>query len=584
MDLMLFRASAVLAACLALASCGREKQTFPQLVREFVNTSLSHTPVSASAEGYHVHEGVPLDELIDSFDEADLKKQRDWYIDYRVRLLKDVDPASLNAEDLADHEVIMRAIERQLLELDTIQRYRYDPTLYVELAGAALFNPLVLEYAPIDQRYRHIIARMQRFPALFGQARRNLTASPEIWTRTALRENDANQDMILHLLTDRCPPASKVEFRRSSSEALRAIEQFTQWMSSDLLKRTTDWRLGPEKYGAKFKAALGLSVGPAELLASAERDLREVRDEMYNLSAPLHAKMFTGTKGASRGAVIAETLARIADRHATPDTYFSNAKGDLHEAREFVRAKGLFPLPQHDNLEVIETPGFMRGVYSVGGFYPAPVLEPQLGAFYWLTPISKDAAADRIESKLREYNHYGLKILTIHEAIPGHYLQREYASRLEPPIRRTLRGIYFNEPYVEGWAVYATEVMVDEGYLGGDPHLRLTWLKQRLRSTANAILDIKMHTRNMSDEEAMDLMMNQTFQEKEEASGKLVRAKLTAAQLPTYFAGHQAWRELRDRTKQRLGAGFRLADFHEQALRPGAVSFGALERILAASK
>jgi uncharacterized protein (DUF885 family) len=240
----------------------------------------------------------------------------------------------------------------------------------------------------------------------------------------------------------------------------------------------------------------------------------------------------------------------------------------------------LLTLPPHNNLQVVETPEFMRGVYAVGGFNPAPVLEPQLGAFYWLTPMPAEWPAERVESKLREYNYYGLKLLTMHEAVPGHYVQLEYANRIEPPLRRILRAVFANGPYVEGWAVYATEMMLDEGYLDHDPALRLTFLKQQLRVFANAILDVELQTAGMTDGQAIDLMVNRSFQEREEAEAKLRRAKLSSAQLPTYFAGWRDWRRVRRRCEEAAGTAFGLKDFHESALRAGGVPLPVLSRLL----
>ena len=252
--------------------------------------------------------------------------------------------------------------------------------------------------------------------------------------------------------------------------------------------------------------------------------------------------------------------------------------------RQFIREKGFVKLPSQDNLKVIETPVFMRGIYSVGGFNPAPALMPHLGAFYWLTPIPASMEPARVESKLREYNFYGLKLLTIHEALPGHYLQFEYANRVAPDTRRLLRAVFGNNPYTEGWAVYATKLMIEQGYLDNDPELLLTWHKQYLRAVANAILDVRMQTGAMTDEEAMDLMVNQTFQENEEATAKLQRVKLSSTQLPTYFTGYRAWLKLREKVKQERGDKFNLAEFHEQALATGAVPMPALERIVMAVK
>ena len=237
-------------------------------------------------------------------------------------------------------------------------------------------------------------------------------------------------------------------------------------------------------------------------------------------------------------------------------------------------------LPTRGNLQVIETPVFMRGVYAVGGFNPAPPLEPHLGAFYWVTPVPPGWPPDRVESKLREYNDYGLQELTIHEAMPGHYVQLEYANDIQPDTRRLLRNIFGNGPYVEGWGFYAQQLMSDEGYLNNSRELRLSYLKQALRALANTILDVRLQTMGMTDQEALDLMINSGFQEKEEATAKLQRAQLSSCQLPTYFAGWRGWLDVREHDKQKRGSAFSLRDFHDRALKEGAVPMPVLDGLL----
>lgn len=216
----------------------------------------------------------------------------------------------------------------------------------------------------------------------------------------------------------------------------------------------------------------------------------------------------------------------------------------------------------------------------MGGFNPAPVFEPQLGAFFWITPIPPDWPKERVESKLREYNFYNLQLLTIHEAMPGHYVQGEFANAIQPKMRGVLRALYSNGPYVEGWAQYITQVMLDEGYMDHSPELRLTLLKQELRVDANAILDIRLQTNRMTDEQAMELMEKQTFQEHEEAVAKLQRAKLSSTQLPTYFIGWRDWLRLRDLVKKQQGSAFNPHDFHDRALKEGGVPLPVLARLL----
>jgi len=575
-------------ALVLLAGCGNplgvdthSAPSFDSLAEDFVFGSLALSPAGATQVGYHQHKGESLDSALDDYSAAGIERQREFYTDFSNRLAK-WNAASLNAEQRADLQIMTDQIALGRLELDRIQNYRHNPTVYVELIGNALFNPLVLEYAPKPQRMRHIIARMGRIPVLLEQARQNLVDSPEIWNTVAIGENEGNIDLIDKDIRAAVPDDLRADYDRAATGALDALRRFQDFLKNDLSKRhQSDWRLGPEKYEQKFRYVLETDRKPDEVLAEAEADLKSVRAKMLDLSVPLHRKMYPGKPDPKDpNQTISETLARIADRHSTPETYMADAKQDLQEARNFVRDKGLLKLPPRDNLQVIETPVFMRGIYAVGGFNSAPALEPQLGAFYWLTPIPKDWPRERVESKLREYNFYKLKLLTIHEAMPGHYVQMEYANDVQPKSRRLLRSVFGNGPYIEGWGQYATQLMLDEGLLDNAPELRLTFQKEELRVLANAIIDIRLQTNRMTDEQALDLMMSQTFQEKEEATAKLRRAKLSSAQLPMYLVGWRNWIRIREQYKQFKGADYRLSDFNERALREGAAPLPEVGKLL----
>jgi uncharacterized protein (DUF885 family) len=578
----MFRAIWLSAAVVLLAGCGGKKPVadIHQLTQESVYTNLRFSPVAATQTGYHQHQGVVLDELLDDYSPAAIDAQRKFHSGFRKRL-DAVQPEQLSAEDRADYDILRGQCELALLELDSIQSFRHNPTLYVELIGNALFSPSSLDYAPKPQRYRHIIARLGRVRALLESAKQNLADAPEIWNKVAQEENEGNIGLLDKTLREGAPAEIRADYDRAVTPALDALREFNRWLKDDLSKRTSDWRLGGEKYAAKFRYALGTDRPAAEVLAQAEADIKTVRKQMWDLALPLHKKMYpTHRDPVDLNLIVGEVLSRVADRHATPASYFADARRDLDETRGYAKEKNLLPLPARDNLQVIETPEFMRGIYAVGGFNPAPALEPKLGAYYWITPIPPGWPKARIESKLREYNFYSLKLLTIHEAMPGHYVQFEYANDVQPEARRVLRGVYGNGPYIEGWAVYATEMMLDEGYLNGSPELRLTFLKQVLRLLANAVLDVRLHTAGMTDEQAMDLMVKKCFQESEEATAKLQRAKLSSCQLPTYYAGWRGWQQMRRDYQAKHGAGFKLSEFHEKALKPGSVPLPAARRLL----
>lgn len=556
----------VLVAALLLTSCKMASDTsdLSKITDDFVYGSLALSPTSATSAGYHEHQGVNLDQQLDDFSAAGIDKQRKFYSDIRNRLAA-IQQSTLSKEEAADYSIIQHQVELSLLELDRIQSYRHNPTVYVELIGNALFTPFVLEYAPIETRYRDIIARLIKVPELLQQARMNLVDAPEVWNRVAREENDGNFGLINMTLREHVPAALEADFERASAPALDSLRSFTQYLKDDLSKRTSDWRLGKEKYDLKFAHTLIAGKTPEQVLSEAEAALKDVRAEMAKLAAPRSVK---------------EALDKIAEQHATPETYMDQAKQDLAEAAAFVKDKHLVMLPGRGNLQVIPTPEFMRGIYSVAGFNPAPALQPQLGAFYWVTPIPANWPKDRVESKLREYNRYGMMQITIHEAMPGHYVQFEIADNVEPKGRRLLRNIFGNGPYVEGWALYTQQMMSEQGFMNNSPDLWLTLYKQLLRSIANAILDIRLQTMGMTDQQALDLMINDTYQEKEEATGKLQRAQLSSCQLPTYFIGWRGWLDIREQYKQHKGSAFQLEDFHNAALKESAVPLPSLGQLL----
>ena len=542
----------------------QEKQDLSKLTDEFVYGSLALSPVSATSAGYHEHAGVKLDQKLDDYSAAGIQDQQQFYSSFHDRLAA-IKQDQLSSEERADFQIIQNQTELALLELREIQSYRHNPTVYVELIGNALFNPFVLEYAPLDSRYRDIIARLSLVPALLDQAKANLVDAPEVWNRVAQEEGDGDIDLIDKALRAKVPSALQADFDRAASGALAALRAFNSYLKTDLSRKTSDWRLGKEKYDKKFAYTLVTGKQPAQVLAEAEAALKDIRDQMAKLAAPHSVKA---------------ALDKIAQQHATPAAYMDQATKDLDEATNFVRQKHLVTLPSRDNLKVIPTPEFMRGIYAVAGFNPAPALEPQLGAFYWVTPIPSNWPKERIESKLREYNRFGLMEITIHEAMPGHYVQFEVADNLQPQSRRVLRNIFGNGPYVEGWATYAQQLMSDEGFLDNSVDLRLTLYKQLLRAIANAIIDIRFQTMGMTEQEAMDLMVRDTFQEKEEATAKIQRAQLSSCQLPTYFVGWRGWLDAREQYKNRKGAAFNLQEFHDAALKESAVPMPALGGLL----
>jgi uncharacterized protein (DUF885 family) len=571
------------AALVLLAGCGRPPAEFPAFTQEFIETTLALSPTGATASGYHKHKGKELDGHLDDFSAAGIEKNRAAWKDLKSKL-DSFSLGKLDAESRADAELIDSQIQLAQLEDREIQSWKHNPTLYVETIGNGLFVPYSVEYAPIEVRWRHIISRLSEVPRLLAEAKLQLVDSPTVWKNVAIEENEGTIGMIEQTFPAQVPAALKSEYDPAAKNAVTAMRAFNDWLRTSLKDTGAEsWRLGKEKYAKKFALVMGTDLKPEEVLARAELALTATRKEMFALALPLHHAMYPKhIDPVDVNLIIGETLKKMGEKHPTPEGYMDEARKALNETRNFLKTHPdqLVKDPPRDNLQVIETPTFMRGSYAVGGFNPAPPMEPQLGAFYWVTPIPKDWPQERIDSKLREYNDYGLRVLTIHESIPGHYVQAEYASQIEPLSRRMLRAIYGSGVNVEGWAVYATAEMLKAGYMDNSPELKMQNLKWELRAIANTIIDIKYHTMGLTDDDALALMMGKTFQEKEEATAKVQRAKLGSCQLPTYFTGYSEWKRLRSLAEQKQGKGFKAGVFNEKALREGALPMKTLGVLL----
>jgi len=570
---------------------------FARLTDEFVKESLALSPVNASGAGLHQYTDpktgkvIELDAQLDDVSAKGAAAQEAFYRTWRARFQKETPVASLGPQDAADYRLIDDNIALGLLEYEHIQGYKHQPQLYVELLGNGLFLPLTQEYAPKDVRVGHVISRVAQIPRFLEQATSVLTDADPIFISTAVEENEGNIGQVDSLATE-IPAGSplKAQYDQVAPAARKALNDFNSWMQNDLAKRPTngrDWRLGKEWYAQKFRYVMETSITPDQLLAEAEGELKRLRAEMLQVALPLYKQMYPGKddysslEGREReNKIISAVIDKISDEHPQRDQLIEAVKADLEGIKQFIRDKKIVSLGSRDNLKVIPTPEFERGIYSVAGFHSAPPLEPTAEAQYWVTPIDPKMPEAKAESKLREYNDYALKWLTIHEALPGHYVQAEHADDVQPPTRRVLRALLGNGAYVEGWAEYIADVMTDEGYLSHDPKFLLVRRKVMLRAIANTILDIRMQTVHMSDQQAMDLMLNDTFQTQAEADGKLQRAKLSSTQLPTYFLGVQQWWKLRKKYQAAKGGSFTLEEFHNKALDQGALPIEYLEKII----
>ncbi|WP_158277445.1 DUF885 domain-containing protein [Opitutus sp. ER46] len=537
--------------------------TFEQLARTCIEDYLTTSPEAATALGDHRFD----DRLTDYSPEA--RERQVASLQQHLAALAQIDAAGLNAANRIDAQILRVNLEAQLFDLTEEQSFAWNPLSYNGSLGDALFALVAREFAPPEQRLRAAARRLEAIPRVLEQMRANLKHPPRIHTETAIRQTAGAIELVrtgLDPLLERAP-ALRAELAPAQAKAIAALEQHRKWLEQDVLpKADGDFRLGEARFRRKLRLALDSELSLEELLARAERELATTTEAMYATARPLYERAFpqaTAAELADRPRVIKAVLDRLAERRANDDTVVARVKEITADATTFVRQRGLVTVPDAP-LQVIVLPEFQRGV-AIAYCDPPGALEPNGETFYKVSPTPADWTPQRKDSFFREYNDYMLHDLTVHEAMPGHYLQLAHSNRFRAPT--LVRAIWWSGTFVEGWAVYAERIMADAGY--GGPEVKLQQLKMRLRAIINAILDQKIHVAGMTEREALALMMERGFQEEGEAVGKWRRACQSSTQLSTYFVGAVEHDDMRAAAEKKAGAAFDLRKYHDTALSIG---------------
>ena len=543
---------------------------FTDLSQRAVDGWMRLSPVGATQTGDHRYDGE-LDDLSTEGRQAGLEFSRTLLAE-----LEAMDVAALSRENQVDAAILRNQLQYDLWNAQTLQSWAWDPQVYSGLAGQAIYGLMAREFAPLPERLKSATARMQKIPALLAQARDNLDPArvPKVHAETVAKQNAGILGIVDTFITPNLGQLAEAD-RQQAEAAIAGLKQAVadhqRWLDDTLVPNAKgEFRIGAERYDQKLQFALLSSLSRADIKQRAEAELVRVRGEMYAIAQQVlkdqpgaPALPDSPTPAQQQKAIEAALELAYAQRPAR-DQVVADARVALDRATEFVRSHHLVTLPDAP-VEIIEMPEFQRGVAVAYADSPGP-LDKNLKTFYAVSPIPEDWTEAQVDSFLREYNSRMIDLLSIHEGTPGHYLEGWHSAKFPSMLRAVLRSGMF----AEGWAVYTEKMMADAGYLDNDPLFRLVQLKFYLRTIANAILDQGVHVDGWSREQAMDLMVNQTFQQEREAAGKWTRAQLTSAQLPTYFVGVQEHFDTRKAVGEKLGKDFNLKAYHDQVLSYGA--------------
>ena len=545
-------------------------EKFADLSKRWLDGSFKLSPVSATQIGDHRFDG-DLDDL-----SADGRQRG---LDFSKGMLADldkIDRSKLSRENQVDYGMLKNQLRSDIWSTETLQGWAWDPTIYSQIAGGALYTLMAREFAPMPDRLRSATARMEKLPKLFEQMHANLDLArvPKIHAETVSKQNKGVLSLVDGLIMPHAgelPAEDKQKLDAAVAALRKAVDENQTWLDKTLVPNAKgDFRIGEKLYDAKLAFALNSPLSRQEIRKRAEAALESTRNEMYGIARQVLAGKPKApplpdnpSEDQKQAAIQAALELAYADRPAR-DKVMATAEAALAKATDFVREKNLITLPDAP-VKVIPMPEFQRGVALAYCDPPGP-LDKGLDTFYAVSPIPDDWTKKQVDSFLREYNTRSINELTIHEAMPGHYVQLWHSNKY-PSV---LRAVLYSGSFVEGWAVYAEKVMADQGYLDNDPLYHLIHLKWDLRQISNAILDQAIHVDGMSEADAMKMMTVKTFQEEREAAGKWTRARLTSAQLPTYFVGWQEHLDLRAEAQKRDGDKFDLKAYHDKLL-----SFGS---------
>ena len=561
----------IIAVALSSCSSGDKKQDskatvdmnprFDAYKEQFILNLWKVYPGWASSQGYHKYDSVlTVPDAAERTREINFAKAN-------LDSLKSFDISNLSDNNKTDYHMIENQLQSSIWTLNEEKSWEWNPSEYnVSESFATILNG---NYDTLPKRLHNFFVKMNNVPAYYEAAMKNIKNPTLEHTQLAIEQNTGGLSVFQTDLNDAMVKAKVTRVEREKIEArallaVKAINDYATWLKN--LKNDTprSFRLGKELYEKKFEYDIQSGYSIDVIYEKALAHKKELHEKMFTIADKYWIKYFDkAPKPADKLAEIKQVIDKISETHVKPEEFQSAIEQQIPALVKFIKDKDLIYIDPSKPLVVRKEPDYMAGV--AGASISAPGPYDKNGNTYYNVGTLAGMPKDKAESYLREYNKYILQILNIHEAIPGHYTQLVYSNQ-SPSLIKSLFG---NNAMIEGWAVYAERMMLENGYENNEDEMWLMYYKWNLRSTCNTILDYSVHTKKMSKEEAMHLLIDEGFQEKTEAENKWRRVSVTQVQLCCYFTGYTEIYDFREDLKKQMGDKFNLKKFHEKFLSYG---------------
>jgi uncharacterized protein (DUF885 family) len=552
------------------AAQSKADQQFAALAKRWLDESMKLSPVSATQIGDHRFDSE-LDDMSAAGRAAGLTSAKSI-----LNSLSAIETAQLSRANQVDAALLSNALRSGIWTTEVVQDWAWNPLGYQSTAGGAIYTLMAREFAPVTQRLEAATKRMELMPTLLKQARTELVPArvPAPHADTYAKQNKGLKSIVGEMIDPhkgKLSPEKRKRLDAAIATYNAAVDEHQAWIEKTLVPAAkADYRAGAEIFDKKLTFTLQSDLSRAEIRRRADAAVIECRKQMYEVSRkaltgrPNAPAMPESPSPAQQQAVIRAAMDLASADRPARDKLVQVATDVVETARQFVQKHDLITLPAGP-VRIILMPEFQRGFSVAYCDSPGP-LDKNLDTFYAVSPIPTEWTEEQTASFLREYSTRGIMDIGVHEAMPGHYVQL-FHSNSYPSVLRAILG---SGSFIEGWAVYTEQMMVDQGFMADDPLYKLVQLKIQLRAICNAIIDQAIHVDGMTEQQMMKLLTETAFQEEREAAGKWRRAQLSVTQLSTYFVGYEEHVETRAAAQKRDGAKFNLKKYHD-----GILSFGS---------
>ena len=538
-------------------------EPFPHFVDDYLAYLYEVLPTQACLDGVHLHDDL-LEDLSRPAIDADVRALSGF-----SRRLNQIDSSLLSPVEQVEHRIVGANIESRMYELEAIRTWDRNPQVYSDALGMSLAGQALFAYSPEAERARRVVSKLRQVPRLVQAARDNIKETPGIFVKVGLEawrgalkfiESDLPRAFStlddLHILGD---------LADTSTEAAAAISSYIDYLETDLAPRAkASFRLGRERFEQKLKIEEGITLSADRLLTIALRELHEVQEEFRSVASRID------------GGDPLEVWRKAKDDHPAPGTLVAVAQSHLQELEAFLQRQAIVTVPAGEPVIVAPTPEFFRWAFATM-WTPGPFETKPSRAYYYLTDIDRSWPPDRQNEHLRDFNLPALWSISIHEVYPGHFLQAQHSRQVESKVRRST--LLASNAFVEGWAHYCEQMMMEAGFRRGDATLRLGQLAEALIRLARFVVGIRLHCEDLSVEQGMRFFRDEAFLEEATARREAERGTFDPGYI-VYSLGKLMMLKLRHDYQEQIAGKFSLRTFHDAVLAQGTAPLWAHRRLL----